>query len=215
MIKRKLLEVKAVLFSFIDLMCAAVFALPLAWLFMACCKNGSKKRFLLISLFTLYLCKMFDVVGIPAVQYIRWDPAVNLIPFGDEKNFRFFLQIGLNAVMFMPFGFMLPILWKKCRTWSSTLLAGFFTSLTIEAVQMFCSRATDVDDLIMNTLGAYLGYIISWAIFHKKWARDPEPDSGRVSQWGSLTVSILIPMLVIIFLRTLLSNWIYGLRLFD
>lgn len=203
------------LFSFIDLMCAAVFALPFAWLFMAYCKNGSRKRFLLISLFTLYLCEMFDVVGIPAVQYIRWDPTVNLIPFGDEKNFRFFLQLGLNAVMFLPLGFLLPVLWSKCRRWYCTTLVGFFTSLTIEAIQMFCSRATDVDDLIMNTLGAYLGYVISWTFFHKKWAREPEPDSGRVSQWCSLAVSILIPMLVIIFLRTLLSNWIYGLRLFD
>ena len=203
------------LFSFIDLMCGAVFALPFAWLFMAYCKNGSRKRFLLISLFTLYLCEMFDVVGIPAVQYIRWDPTVNLIPFGDEKNFRFFLQLGLNAVMFLPLGFLLPVLWSKCRRWYCTTLVGFFTSLTIEAIQMFCSRATDVDDLIMNTLGAYLGYVISWTFFHKKWAREPEPDSGRVSQWCSLAVSILIPMLVIIFLRTLLSNWIYGLRLFD
>ncbi len=203
------------LFSFIDLMCAAVFALPLAWLFMAYCKNGSRKRFLLISLFTLYLCEMFDVVGIPAVQYLGWGPAINLIPFGDEKNFRFFLQLGLNAVLFLPLGFLLPVLWSKYRRWYRTTAVGFLTSLTIEVVQLFSFRATDVDDLIMNTLGAYLGYVISWAFFHKKWARDPEPDSGRVSQWCSLVISILIPMLVIIFLRTLLSNWIYGLRLFD
>ena len=207
--------VNTVLYSFIDLMCAAVFALPLAWVFMVSCKNGSRKRFLFISLFTLYLCKMFDVVGIPAAQYIRWDPAVNLIPFGDEKNFRFFLQLGLNAVMFLPFGFMLPLLWSKCRRWYRTTLVGFFTSLTIETVQMFCSRATDVDDLMMNTLGACLGYVLSWALFRKKWAREPEPDSGRVSQWCSLTVSILIPMLVIVFLRTCLSNWVYGLKFFD
>ena len=207
--------VNTVLYSFIDLMCAAVFAVPLAWVFMACCKTGSRKRFLLISLFTLYLCKMFDVVGIPAAQYIRWDPAVNLIPFGDEKNFRFFLQLGLNAAMFMPFGFMLPLLWSKCRRWYRTTLVGFFTSLTIETVQMFCSRATDVDDLMMNTLGACLGYVLSWALFRKKWAREPEQDSGRVSQWCSLAVSILIPMLVIVFLRTCLSNWVYGLKFFD
>ena len=141
--------------------------------------------------------------------------SINLIPFGDEKNLRFFLQLGLNAVMFMPFGFMLPVLWEKCRTWSSTLLAGFFTSLAIEIIQLFSFRATDVDDLIMNTLGACLGYVLSWALFRKKWAREPEQDSGRVSQWCSLTVSILIPMLVIVFLRTCLSNWVYGLRLFD
>lgn len=203
------------LFSFIDLMCGAVFALPLAWLFMAYCKNGSRGRFFLISLFTLYLCEMYDVVGIPAVQYIGWGPAVNLIPFREEKDLWYLMQLGLNAVMFMPFGFMLPILWKKCRTWRSTLLAGFLTSLAIEIIQLFSFRATDVDDLIMNTLGAYLGYVISWAFFHNKWARDPEPQAGRVSQWCSLAVTILTPMLVIIFLRTLLSSWVYGLPLFD
>lgn len=201
------------LFTLIDLMCAAVFALPLAWLFMAHCKNGSKKRFFLISLFTLYLCKMFDVVGIPAVQYIRWDPTVNLIPFGDEKNFRFFLQLGLNAVMFLPLGFLIPLLWSKCRRWYRTAAVGFLTSLTIELLQLFSFRATDVDDLLMNTLGAWLGYVLSWAFFRKRWTQ--EPDSGWVSQRHSLTVSILIPLLVIVFLRTCLSDWVYGLGLFD
>ena len=199
------------LFSFIDLMCGAVFALPFAWLFMAYCKNGSRKRFLLISLFTLYLCKMFDVVGIPAVQYFRWGPAINLIPFGDEKNLRFFLQLGLNAVMFMSFGFMLPVLWEKCRTWSSTLLAGFFTSLAIEIIQLFSFRATDVDDLIMNTLGAGLGYFAAWLFFHKKWARNPAPAGDP----PSLTVSILIPLLTIVLVRTPISDCIYRLPLFD
>ena len=210
-----LLVVNTVLYAIIDLLCAAVFALPLAWLFMTFRKTGSRKRFLLISLFTLYLCEMFDVVGIPAVQYIRWDPTVNLIPFGDEKNSRFFLQLGLNAVMFLPLGFLLPILWSKCRRWYRTTLAGFFISLTIEAVQMFCSRATDVDDLIMNTLGACLGYFLSWALFRRRWAREFTPDGGQAGQWSSLTVSVLIPMLVIVFLRTTLSNLVYGLPFFD
>ena len=196
-------------------MCAAVFALPLAWAFLAFRKTESRKRFLLISLFTLYLCEMFDVVGIPAVQYIRWDPTVNLIPFGDEKNSRFFLQLGLNAVMFLPLGFLLPILWSECRRWYRTTLAGFFISLTIEAVQMFCSRATDVDDLIMNTLGACLGYFLSWALFRRRWAREFTPDGGQAGQWRSLTVSVLIPMLVIVFLRTTLSNLVYCLPFFD
>lgn len=204
-------EVEPVLYAFIDLMCGAVFALPLAWLFMAYCKNGSRNRFLLISLFTLYLCEMFDVVGIPAIQYIRWEPAVNLIPFGDEKDSRFFLQIGLNALMFVPLGFLLPILWSRCRRWYSTLLAGFLTSLTIEVSQLFSFRATDVDDLIMNTLGAFLGYCLCRACFRKRWAGEEQADSGRVSQWCSLTVSILIPLVVIVFLRSLLQKRIYSL----
>ena len=194
------------LFSFIDLMCGAVFALPFAWLFMAYCKNGSRKRFLLISLFTLYLCKMFDVVGIPAVQYFRWGPAINLIPFGDEKNLRFFLQLGLNAVMFMPFGFMLPVLWEKCRTWSSTLLAGFFTSLAIEIIQLFSFRATDVDDLIMNTLGTLVGFLMAKLIFRHRIA----VFRGR-KDWLELMMVNAIVLLTIVFVRYPLMEVVLGL----
>lgn len=56
------------------------------------------------------------------------------------------------------------------------------TSLTIEIVQLFSYRATDVDDLIMNTLGTFLGYSISWAIFNKKWKKDCENEEGRVNE---------------------------------
>lgn len=38
------------------------------------------------------------------------------------------------------------------------LLFGFGTSFAIEVLQMFCGRTTDVDDLLMNTLGALIGY---------------------------------------------------------
>lgn len=203
------------IYSIIDLLSGAVFALLFVWIFMAFCNNVSSKRFFWVSVFTIYLCEMFDVVGIPAIQYFTWDPAIHLIPFSDEKNFRFFFQVGMNAVMFMPFGFMLPILWKKCRTWKATLLAGFFTSFTIETIQLFSFRATDVDDLIMNTLGTFLGYIIAWAFFHKKWKEDNEKDTGRVNEWASLVITILISLLVIIFIRTLVSGWIYRMPMFD
>ena len=199
------------MYMLIDLLSGAIVALPLAWLFLRLCGNRGGKRFLLYSLFILYLCKMFDVVGIPALQYIRWDPNISLIPLSDEKNLRFFLQLGLNAAMFAPFGFLLPVLWRKCRKWKVTVLAGFLLSLTIEVLQMFCFRATDVDDLLMNTLGAFLGYCLAWLFFHKKWAREPAPVSDSLS----LTVSILIPLLTIVLVRTPISDCIYRLPLFD
>ena len=203
------------MYMLIDLLSGAIVALPLAWLFLRLCGNRGGKRFLLYSLFILYLLKMFDVVGIPALQYIRWDPNISLIPLSDEKNLRFFLQLGLNAVMFAPFGFLLPVLWRGCRKWSVTTLAGFLLSLTIEVLQMFCFRATDVDDLLMNTLGALLGYFLAWIFFHKKWARDTAPGTFKVSDSLSLTVSILIPLLTIVLVRTPISDCIYRLPLFD
>lgn len=201
-------------YAAIDLMSSAVFALPLAWLFLAYCKNGNVKRFCLISLFTLYLCEMFNVVGIPSIPYFRWSPSVNLIPFGDEKNYRFFFQTGMNAVMFLPFGFLLPMLWQKCRSWKATTLAGFVASALIELIQLFCFRATDVDDLLMNTLGAYLGYLLAWAIFHKKWQQAENAERCSVNDWASLAFSIGNPLLVTVFVRTLVSDWIYRLPMF-
>ena len=202
------------MYMLIDLLSGAIVALPLAWLFLRLCGNRGGKRFLLYSLFILYLLKMFDVVGIPALQYIRWDPNISLIPFSDETNWLG-VQRVLNAVMFAPFGFLLPVLWRGCRKWSVTTLAGFLLSLTIEVLQMFCFRATDVDDLLMNTLGALLGYFLAWIFFHKKWARDTAPGTFKVSDALSLTVSILIPLLTIVLVRTPISDCIYRLPLFD
>ena len=202
------------LYSLVDVLSAAVVAVPLVWLFQ--CFRGERGwgRYVLSGLFVLYLCEMFDVVGIPAAQYIRWEPNISLIPFSDETHWLG-VQRVLNAVMFAPFGFLLPVLWRGCRKWSVTTLAGFLLSLTIEILQMFCFRATDVDDLLMNTMGALLGYFLAWLFFHKKWAREPAPGTFKVSDSLSLTVSILIPLLTIVLIRTPISDCIYRLPLFD
>ena len=202
------------LYSLVDVLSAAVVAVPLVWLFQRFRGERGWTRYVLSGLFVLYLCEMFDVVGIPAIQYIRWEPNISLIPFSDETGWLG-VQRVLNAVMFAPFGFLLPVLWCKCRKWKVTVLAGFLLSLTIEVLQMFCFRATDVDDLLMNTLGALLGYFLAWLFFHKKWAREPAPGTFKVSDSLSLTVSILIPLLTIVLIRTPISDCIYRLPLFD
>ena len=202
------------LYSLVDVLSAAVVAVPLVWLFQRFRGERGWTRYVLSGLFVLYLCEMFDVVGIPAIQYIRWEPNISLIPFSDETHWLG-VQRVLNAVMFAPFGFLLPVLWRGCRKWGVTTLAGFLLSLTIEILQMFCFRATDVDDLLMNTLGAGFGFFAAWLFFHKKWAREPAPGTFKVSDSLSLTVSILIPLLTIVLVRTPISDCIYRLPLFD
>lgn len=195
------------LYMFIDLMSGGVFALLFAWMFLACCKDGSVKRFLLISLFTLYLCELFDRVGISSVH--RWNPLLNLIPFGGEKNFGFVLDLVLNTLLFLPFGFLLPILWKKCRSWKMTVASGFLLSLMVEILQMFCYRVTDVNDLLMNTLGTLLGCLLAHGFFHIRWQADSTPSTGSVCDGVSLAVHVAIPLLIMMFLRNYVSDWIY------
>lgn len=69
---------------------------------------------------------------------------------------------------------------------------GFFMSLTIEICQLFCFRATDVDDLIMNTLGAFLGYLC-WKLLKLVFPKAGEKamDLGKAEPWVYLFGGVL------------------------
>ena len=62
-----------------------------------------------------------------------------------------------NIVMFVPFGLFPALLWRGWRWWKS-LLVGFCTSVSIEFIQFFIGRSTDIDDVILNTAGAAVGF---------------------------------------------------------
>ena len=66
-------------------------------------------------------------------------------------NYYFLINFLGNIIMFMPFGLFIPYLWGISG--KKTILIGFSSSLFIEFCQLFLSRGTDVDDLILNTLG--------------------------------------------------------------
>ena len=71
----------------------------------------------------------------------------------------FLINIVGNIVCFMPFGFILPIISRLGEKWFNTLLLSFLLTLSIETIQLvFRVGSFDVDDLILNTLGAGLGF---------------------------------------------------------
>ena len=94
------------------------------------------------------------------ITYGKLDNSINLIPFSSEGAMTY----NLNIIMFMPFGFLLPLIWKNFRNAKKVVLMGFLMSLAIEICQLFNLRATDIDDLMMNTLGALVGYCC-WKVF--------------------------------------------------
>ena len=82
-------------------------------------------------------------------------------------------NVLLNVAMFVPLGFLLPLLWKPCRKWYIAITTGFGFSLAIELIQLLTRRGVcDVDDLFCNTLGAVIGYFLIMAVLtivEKKW----------------------------------------------
>lgn len=66
----------------------------------------------------------------------------------------------LNIVMFLPLGFLVPLIWKQMANLIRILELGLGFSLFIEISQLLNNRSTDIDDLLMNTLGALSGYLL-------------------------------------------------------
>lgn len=95
----------------------------------------------------------------------------NLIPFVEIRRFWIYReQLGVfavftnligNVVGFVPFGLLLPVIFRNFRQCSRIVLSGFALSLTVETIQLITKVGSfDVDDLMLNTLGAFLGYFI-------------------------------------------------------
>jgi glycopeptide antibiotics resistance protein len=72
--------------------------------------------------------------------------------------------IVLNMLLLMPIGLLLPIILQK-RFFLWPVLVGFGCSLAIELMQYyFHCGMFDVDDLLNNTLGVWIGYLIYWVV---------------------------------------------------
>ena len=70
-------------------------------------------------------------------------------------------QVIDNVLVFIPLGFLSPLLFKAVCKWWHVLIVGLSGSLLIEGLQILTSRnVVDIDDIIFNTLGAMVGYIV-------------------------------------------------------
>lgn len=77
------------------------------------------------------------------------------------NHFFWFMQIFLNILLFVPLGFLLPIILERFRSLWLTTVTGFVFSTGIETMQYITGRGlTEVDDVINNTAGAFVGYVI-------------------------------------------------------
>ena len=114
--------------------------------------------------------KMGRTVGAEEYRY-------NLVLFKEIKRFysvmgthpkMFWLNIARNILAFMPFGFLIPRLRDKS---TNLFLAGLFSlelSFAVELLQLvFKLGCFDVDDLLLNTIGGILGYLL-YLVFRRE-----------------------------------------------
>lgn len=152
------------------------------------------RKFWLKKLFLIYLLLLFTVlflnseyrmngiknVGIFSKQHFE---TINMVPFSTIISYIdrlvthkintsiVILNIFVNLILFAPMGVFIPLLFnQKINNIKKFVLLITVSSLTVELLQFLTYRgATDIDDIILNTIGATFVYAIMQTKLVKKW----------------------------------------------
>lgn len=108
--------------------------------------------------FGVYSVWLLKVVGIFSLHFsIGGIMSYNLVPFIGSS----FIPVLLNALLFLPYGFLLPVVFTAYKwNWKKILCIGAATSLIIEVLQLFGGRYAEIDDLLTNAMGTLTGYFV-------------------------------------------------------
>ncbi|KRM72988.1 VanZ family protein [Lacticaseibacillus brantae] len=101
------------------------------------------------------------------LSVINWRPLVETVKLTEGASMiDFWYQSLGNVLWFMPLGFLWPLVHPQKSNWGRMFFVAVCFSLSIEALQFVLNTGvTDIDDVIFNTLGGVLGYLL----LPKKW----------------------------------------------
>ena len=151
--------------------------LILLWLFLRfiflkiTCKKIEFKNEIIINCFAIYIISM-DVISHEShklnLEYlpINLTPIIPLIDNG--SIFLMLKNILGNILLFLPFGLITPYIFKKLKNLKSMLITSLIISCSIETIQLIeyilsiseNTRITDINDIILNVLGSFIGFYI-------------------------------------------------------
>ncbi|WP_010632056.1 VanZ family protein [Sporolactobacillus vineae] len=138
-------------------------------------KLSDPKHRLVLACLLIYLAAVL-ILTLLTHNYYTYGRSVNLTL---SKSIRLMLRSGDsllilknvagNVALFLPLGLLLPALLRGRFRFLKTVASGFLFSLAIELVQYFiASRIFDIDDLLLNTLGALTGAVVfSMTVFFR------------------------------------------------
>lgn len=140
-------------------------------------------RAALIALFFGYMVGLFSItLEIETLLETgpRFDGEFNLVPFRQIRRFLNYMEsahanVNLwgNILVFMPVGFFIPLLWRRKKPLLAGTLWTMGVSLFIETFQLITPRVSDIDDIILNTLGGFLGALL-YLLFRRLFSKTDE-----------------------------------------
>lgn len=102
-----------------------------------------------------------------AMTRLKTGQGISLKPFTTILNYHkysrglaSFLNLWGNIILFIPYGFLLKLLFKKYQSSRAFFATLFLTTVFIESAQLFVNRSVDIDDVILNLLGGFIGALL-------------------------------------------------------
>ena len=90
---------------------------------------------------------------------VNWIPFINLFDYPEMRDIL--INVIGNTAMFIPLGIVWPSVYKALDAHWKVIFAGIGFSLCIELLQLpFYDRVSDIDDLLLNSLGFIIGYLL-------------------------------------------------------
>lgn len=110
-----------------------------------------------------------EMSSIPIFNLVPFKTIANQITSGPTPDI--IKSIAQNIIIFIPFGFLISFLFKK-KAFLKCTLSSLIFSVIIELTQFSIGKlllqapyaSVDIDDCILNILGAIIGYLIFLAI---------------------------------------------------
>ena len=172
--------------------------------------SHKKQKFvhILISfVFCYYLIGLLTMTGIGR-GINAFSPHFGLIPFVDTLSDP--VETVLNIILFTPLGFFLPLLYESLKQAKKIVLIGFLLSLSVEMIQMFGMGVTSVNDLIANTLGAYIGYRIYLILYKLTPNRFLEKfQANHVNEYGEVLFFVICSYFVMLTIQRPLFHYLF------
>lgn len=140
--------------------------------------DGRSWRAIVYLALGLYLLVLFGLTFAPFGANSDLEGRINLEPLGTIRSAlrhgsgsTVFRLMVFNIVAFLPLGLLLPAVAARARSMAVVLVLAVALSAAIELGQLAVSqalgyayRSTDVDDVILNVLGAVVGYVLFVAL---------------------------------------------------
>ena len=166
---------------------------------------------LLVVVFAVYIVGVFYFTGVgtlaDSLLYgldLR-GKQINLHPFSATIDATGYL---LNVILFVPLGFLLPLICRGLDRLHTALLAGVLLSLLIECSQLLNTRATDIDDVVLNTAGALIGFGI-YRLFARR-TKQKSAASVYCKHEAALYVAAMFAGRFLFYNELKMAGWLYG-----